>query len=74
MDAEALVSVVYGNDIINTIEESSTGYFKLMDVVQGNYSVVVSSGNLAYNDTTITNVNVTAAHNTDLGIITLSHK
>jgi hypothetical protein len=36
--------------------------------------VKVSSGNIAYNDTTISNVSVTPAHNTDLGTITLSHK
>jgi hypothetical protein len=74
LDADAFVYVVSGTDTIGTFEEPTTGLFKLMGVIQGTYSVQVSPGNPAYNDTTISNVIVEAKHNTDLGTINLSHR
>jgi hypothetical protein len=73
-NADAFVYVVNETDTIGTVQEPITGLFKLMAVIEGTYNVHVSSGNIAYNDTTIENVIVAAGHNTDLGTINLSHK
>ena len=75
LDAQASVYAISGTDTINcTLPEITTGSFLLMALIQGTYDVTISSGNIAYNDTTITNVTVIAQQNTDLGKIILSVK
>lgn len=75
LDALASVYAISGNDTIsNAMPEILNGSFMLMALTQGTYDVEVSSGNAAYNDTTIANVVVTAKQNTDLGTINLSLK
>lgn len=70
----ASVYAISGTDTVSTSAEITTGSFKLMALIQGYYNVKVSSGNAAYNDTTIANVMVVAKQNTDLGTINLSLK
>ncbi len=74
INAEASVYALSGTDTISTNADTTTGSFKLMALIQDTYNVKVLSGNPAFNDTTITNVNVVAKQNTDLGTISLSIK
>ena len=70
----ASVYAIRGTDTVSTVADITTGSFKLMALVQGTYNVKVTSGNAAYNNTTIANVTVVAKQNTDLGTINLSLK
>lgn len=74
MNNGAFISIISGTDTVGTVQDTTTGSFKLMAIIQGTYDVRITSGNLIYNDTTITNVNVVATQNTDLGTINLSLK
>jgi hypothetical protein len=74
INALASVHAISGNDTVSTAADTTTGLFKLMALIQGTYIVQISSGNAAYNDTTIANVIVAAKQNTDLGTINLSLK
>lgn len=74
VNADASVSALSGTETISTTADTTTGLFKLMALIQGTYDVKVSSGNAAYNDTTISNVIVFAKQNTDLGTLNLSLK
>ncbi len=66
------VYAINGTDTAGTLCDPITGSFKIMALFQQSYRVEVFSVFPAYNDTTITNVLVTAKQNTDLGTITLS--
>ncbi len=74
VSAAGYVYAISGTDTAGTIAEPITGYFMLMSLLQRTYTVEVISADTLYNDTTITNVIVTAQQNTDLGIISLSLK
>jgi hypothetical protein len=74
INAAGYVYAISGSDTSVTIAEPITGSFKLMALTQRIYRVEIFSANAAYNDTTITNVNVVAMQNTDLGTINLSNK
>lgn len=74
VSAAGYVYAINGTDTAGTIAEPITGSFKLMALLQQTYRIEVFSANAAYNDTTITNVVVTAKQNKDLGTITLSSK
>jgi len=72
--AAGYVYAISGTDTAGTIAEPLTGSFKLMALLQQTYRIEVFSANAAYNDTTITNVVVTAKQNYDLETINLSLK
>lgn len=72
--AAGYVYAISGSDTAGTIAEPITGSFKIMALLQNTYRVEVISTLPFYNDTTITNVFVNAAQNTDLGTFTLSEK
>jgi hypothetical protein len=74
VSAAGFVYAISGTDTSLTIAEPITGSFMLMALIQQTYRVEVFSADSAYNDTTITNVNVIAQQNTDLGTINLSIK
>lgn len=63
-----------GVDTIRTIADTLTGDFRLMALPEGSYSVRVRPSSPLYKDSVITNVNVTARQNTNLGTITLPLK
>lgn len=70
-DANATVSTVIGQDTVSTYPNSE-GFFSLMTLPSGVYSLHIAPGNIAYRDTTISNINVTAGNDTNIGVITLS--
>lgn len=73
-DASATVYAYSSTDTASTVTNSD-GAFKLMFLPPGSYSVLVSSANtLAYRDTVITNVSVSASQTTNLGVIQLSNR
>ena len=74
VNSDASVYAKSGAESISTSVDKTTGMFKLMAIIEGTYDVVVSSVNLIYNDTTISNVVVVAKKDTDLGTINLSLK
>lgn len=75
LDANAIVwTKTASNDTVTTYPDSS-GYFKLSALpAENGYNVYVHAQNIGFNDTTITNVNVTAQKDKDLGTITLSNQ
>lgn len=74
INSDASIYAQSGAESINTNADKTTGIFKLMAIIEGTYDVTVSSGNVAYKDTTISDVVVVAKQNTDLGTINLSLK
>ncbi|MDI6766162.1 MAG: DUF4382 domain-containing protein [Bacteroidota bacterium] len=69
-DANALIETTIGNDTIATLPDT-TGFFKLMALPEGSYSVKITPNNTNYRDTTITNVVVVKQQDKNLGTITL---
>jgi hypothetical protein len=70
LDAQATVFTTIGLDTVSTYPDT-LGFFKLMALPQGTYNVEIGPLNPAYKDTIITNVNVSANQNTNLGTIVL---
>jgi hypothetical protein len=70
LDADANVWTLAGTDTVST-SPNSGGYFSLMMLPAGTYDVHIEPNNIAYVDSIVTNVSVTAGNNTDIGIITL---
>ena len=66
------------DDTVSTTFTNNTGFFKLMALLEGKYNVHIipidPNDTLAYRDTTITNINVIANQDTDIGTITLGEK
>jgi hypothetical protein len=62
-----------GTDTISSVSDTTSGFFKLMALVAGNYEINFTPAPYTnFKDTTINNVSVTAQQNTDLDTITLS--
>ncbi len=74
VSSAGFVYAISGTDTSLTIAEPITGSFLLMALLQQTYRVEVFSTDPAFNDTTVTNVNVVAKQNTDMGTINLSIK
>lgn len=71
LDAQPTIRTVYGTDTITTYTDLQ-GFFKLMGLPQGIYDVnIIPADTLIYRDTTITNIQVMANQDTDIGEITL---
>jgi len=70
LDADASVWTVAGTDTISTFPNSG-GFFGLMTLPAGTYDVHIDPNNIAYTDTVVTNVQVDAGSNTDIGTINL---
>ena len=73
LDALATVFTTLGSDTVTTYPDID-GYFKLMALPQGNYNVEIEAANVLYRDTVITNINVIAIQNTELGEIILGNQ
>ena len=69
----ANVWAITGTDSVSTSTDVSGG-FKLQYLSPNTYSVVIEPKDAIYNDTTITNVTVTAGKTTNIGTIGLTHK
>lgn len=59
------------NDTLGTAETGLDGRFQISVLSAGNYQLHFDAP-VAYNDTTLTNVSVTAGHTTDVGDVTLT--
>ncbi|MBE0571874.1 MAG: DUF4382 domain-containing protein [Ignavibacteriaceae bacterium] len=69
--AQPTIRTVYGTDTVTTYTDLQ-GFFKLMGLPQGIYDVnIIPADKLIYRDTTITNIQVMANQDTDIGEITL---
>ena len=72
---KTIVWTINGTDTISTVSDTTSGFFKLMALLTGNYDITFWPAPYTnYKDTTITNVSVTAQQNTDLDTIILSVK
>lgn len=71
VDADAAISTVVDQDTVYAYPNSE-GFFSLMTLPSGVYSLYINPSNIAYKDTTISNIDVTAGHDTNIGVITLS--
>lgn len=67
------VWAVVGTDSSSTSADT-TGYFKFKYLVPATYSLKIAPADTTYRDTTLTNVVVTPAQNTDVGTIVLRKK
>ena len=72
-DAQATVSTTFGIDTVSTYPDAD-GFFKLMALQAGTYEVKIEPGNTIYKDTVISNVNVIAEQNKNIGTIELQTK
>jgi hypothetical protein len=70
LDADPVVWTISGVDTVSTFTNDE-GFFKLVGLLEGYYDVSISPTNPAYQDSTITDVQVIQNQDTDLGIITL---
>jgi len=70
LDSQSIVWSIVDTDSVFAYPDE-TGFFKLMALPEGQYDVNIFPGNVAYSNTTISNVNVTREENTDLGNINL---
>ncbi len=64
---------ITGTDTTETMADM-TGYFKFKYLVPATYTLTIVPADITYRDTTLTNVIVTSAQNTDVGTITLQKK
>ena len=71
LDAQPTIWTVYGTDTVTTYADLQ-GFFKLMALPAGLYDVnIIPADTLMYRDTTITDVQVMANQDTDLGTVIL---
>ncbi len=70
LEADAFAWTLVGTDTVSTYTNSG-GFFSLMALPAGTYDVHITPNNVAYSDTVVTNVGVTAGNNTNIGIIIL---
>jgi len=71
LDAQPTIWTIYGTDTITTYSDLQ-GFFKLMALNQGIYDVnIIPADTMMYRDTVVTNVQVIANQNTDIGTIIL---
>lgn len=74
LDAQPTIWTIYGTDTITTYSDLQ-GFFKLMALNQGVYDVnIIPADTMMYRDTVVTNVQVIANQETDIGIVTLQPK
>ncbi len=72
VEAQAHVWTVSGTDTISALADTTTGFFKLMALPEGTYSVRVDHTVGSFQDTVLTGVAVVRQQNTNLGTITLN--
>lgn len=71
LDAQPTIWIFYGTDTVTTYTDLQ-GFFKLMALPAGLYDVnIIPADTLIYRDTTITDIQVIANQDTDIGTITL---
>lgn len=70
IDANAAVSTIVATDTVATLADTS-GFFKLMALPEGTYSLRINPSNQIYRDTTITGVTVVRKQETNIGTVTL---
>lgn len=71
LDAQPTIWTVYGTDTVTTYADLQ-GFFKLMALPAGLYDVnIIPADTLMYRDTTITDVQVMANQDTDIGTVIL---
>ncbi|RKY99262.1 MAG: hypothetical protein DRQ13_02605 [Ignavibacteriae bacterium] len=74
LGADPTIWTLVGTDTASTFTDLN-GLFKLMALPEGTYDVhIIPADTLIYRDTTITNVNVIANQNTDIGLVTLEER
>jgi len=71
-ESQSTASIVAGLDTISAYADTSSGYFKLMAVPAGTYSLMIVPTVTGYQDTTLDGVTVVAGQDTDVGTIVLS--
>lgn len=74
VSARAMVSTLAGTDTVETACDTVSGAFELVVLPEGMYDVKISPSDVTYRDTTLTGIQVTAQHNTNVGIVVLTHR
>lgn len=72
--AKAYAFTVVGSDTVSTVADTLTGFFRLMALPEGTYTLEITSLAGTHNDTTITGIGVVKQVDTELGVIPLSLK
>ena len=71
IEAQPTIWTVYGTDTVTTYTNMQ-GFFKLMALPEGMYDVnIIPADTLVYRDSTITDIQVIADEDTDIGTVTL---
>jgi Domain of unknown function (DUF4382) len=71
LDADATIWTTFGTDTISAFPDT-LGYFKLFALHEGMYDLNINPSNSAYRDTVISDVQVNANQNTDIGTVVLN--
>jgi hypothetical protein len=74
VEAKAIVSTMAGADTVSAYADTTSGYFRLMALPAGVYDIHIVPRTAGFRDSTVTNVAVDAARNTDIGTITLPNQ
>ncbi len=75
LTANAIIWTVANSDTVTAYADAVSGYYKLMALPAGTYSLnIQASDTTIFRDTTISNIVVTSGQNTNAGTITLSTK
>jgi len=72
VESQSVASVIAGVDTLSAYADTSSGYFKLMAVPAGTYSLMIVPAVMGYQDTALDGVTVVAGQNTDVDTIMLS--
>lgn len=71
---ESNISTVIAGDTVSTISQATDGYFKLVALPAGIYSLTITPHDTTYRDTTITGISVVPQLENNIGTVTLSKK
>lgn len=72
--AQSVVSTTAGTDTVTAVCDSTTGFFRLMALPAGTYSVAIRPTDTSYRDTTLTNISVVAQQDTNIGTVVLTRR
>ncbi len=72
--SKSIVLAIMNQDTVSTFADTTSGNFKVVGLTPGTYSLSISPRDTAYNDTTLTNIQVNSGDSTDVGTIKLHQK
>jgi hypothetical protein len=73
LDAQLSVYTTVGSDTVASYPDAGTGYFKLMALPEGSYTVSFKPANAAYEEMAISGVEVLPGQDTGLGVVLIGN-